>query len=321
MGAAARHARRRRRAAGQPPPHRRRQGPRGRPRRAHARRRRSSCWRSRAAASRSSRTTPRDTGGGPRAGAGAGRSAPSTRRAAPSTRCSRYVEQHPRGGQHPPGRRGDTGWSFPTRGSTSDFSVPELPRWSLHDKDDLLVLAERVRDDAWWMQHGDRPPTHDDVEVLTDILTGRFATPYDVNAESDDRAAEFDRLTMEQATILRVTRLLTAGRGARWCRQRQDRARPPAGQGAGSWRSGPQVRSASRCSATRSGSRSTSAARSRTWDRRHRPAFVGHLPRVRPAVGRSRGRSHGQRVLGGAAAGRDGRARRRAARQARSTTR
>ena len=48
----------------------------------------------------------------------------------------------------------------------------------------------RVRDATWWMQHGGRPPSYDDVEVLAEILAGRFATPYDINAESDDRAAE-----------------------------------------------------------------------------------------------------------------------------------
>ena len=95
-----------------------------------------------------------------------------------------------------------------TSGSSQEFSVPELPRWALHDKDDLTDLYERVRNNASWMAHGQRPPTHDDVEVITDILAGRFPAPYDVNAESDDRADTFDRLTLEQANILSVTRLL-----------------------------------------------------------------------------------------------------------------
>lgn len=119
----------------------------------------------------------------------------------------RYVEQHPRGGVI---RR--VGWGHglvtPYASFDPDFTVPELPRWALHEKDDLATLGQRVRDNAWWMLHGQRPPTHDDVEVITDILSGRFPAPYDVNAESDDRADTFDRLTMEQATILRVTRLL-----------------------------------------------------------------------------------------------------------------
>ena len=185
----------------------------------------------------------------------------------------RYVEQHPRGGA---ARR--VGWghglvtvysSFP-----EDFSVPELPRWALHDKDDLASLGDRARDNAWWMLHHQRPPTHDDVEVLADILTGRFATPYDVNAESDDRAAEFDRLTMEQATILRVTRLLPrvevrggAGSGKTVLALQQAKELSRGGQGRK-----PQ-RVALLCYSI--GLAEHLRRQVATWDRRHRPAFVG----------------------------------------------
>ena len=149
------------------------------------------------------------------------------------------------------------------------------------------------------MQHGQRPPTHDDVEVIADILTGRFPTPYDVNAESDDRAAEFDRLTMEQATILRVTRLLNrvevrggAGSGKTVLALQQAKELTRGGQG----RTAQRV--ALLCYSI--GLAEHLKRQVATWDRRHRPAFVGHLPRVRQAVGRRRRRPHGQRVLGGA---------------------
>lgn len=46
------------------------------------------------------------------------------------------------------------------------------------------------------------------VELMIEILSGRKHTSYDVNAEAADRAARADRLTHEQATLLRVTRLL-----------------------------------------------------------------------------------------------------------------
>lgn len=90
----------------------------------------------------------------------------------------------------------------------NEFSVPELPRWALHDCNEQANLAERLRDNGSGLQHGRRPPTYDDVQAIVDILAGRMPTAYDVNADSDERAATADRLTQEQATILNVTRLL-----------------------------------------------------------------------------------------------------------------
>ena len=185
----------------------------------------------------------------------------------------RYVEQHPDGGA---ARR--VGWGHglvvPYSSFSADFAVPELPRWSLHDKGDLEQLAARARDNASRLLHGQRPPTYDDVEVITDILSGRFATPYDVNAESDDRAAEFDRLTMEQATILRVTRLLPrvevrggAGSGKTVLALQQAKELTRGGQGRK-----PQ-RVALLCYSI--GLAEHLKRQVATWERRHRPAFVG----------------------------------------------
>lgn len=89
--------------------------------------------------------------------------------------------------------------------------APDLPRWALHDRDDLADLADlgqRVRDHAWGMRHDREPPTDDDVLDIAEILTGRLPSAYDINAEAADRAATADRLTQEQAVILGVTRLL-----------------------------------------------------------------------------------------------------------------
>lgn len=185
----------------------------------------------------------------------------------------RYVEQHPHGGA---ARRVGWGHGLVTRFSTfaADFTVPELPRWALHDKDDLSAIGDRVRDNAWWMLHGQRPPTYDDVEAIADILTGRFAAPYDVNAESDERAAEFDRLTLEQATILRVTRLLPrvevrggAGSGKTVLALQQAKELTRGGQGR------PAQRVALLCYSI--GLAEHLKRQVATWDRRHRPAFVG----------------------------------------------
>ncbi len=185
----------------------------------------------------------------------------------------RYVEQHPRGGAT---RR--VGWGHgvvtPYSHFDADFCVPELPRWALHDKDDLPGLLERVRHNARQLAHGRRPPTHDDVEVIADILAGRFASPYDLVAESDDRAAEFDRLTMEQATILKVTRLLPrvevrggAGSGKTVLALQQAKELTRGGQGRA-----PQ-RVALLCYSI--GLAEHLKRQVLTWDRRQRPAFVG----------------------------------------------
>ena len=102
-----------------------------------------------------------------------------------------------------------------------------------------------------------------------------MATSYDVNAEAEERAAEADRLTAGAGHDPAGDPAAQPRRGARWRRQREDRARAAAGQGADPRTRTTARRSGSRCSATRSGSPSTSSARSATWRRKDRPAFVG----------------------------------------------
>ena len=119
----------------------------------------------------------------------------------------RYVEDDPRWGS-----RGRVAWAHgvvtPYSSFAADFAAPELPRWALHDRDDLEQAILRVRKNAHLMDHGGRTPTLDDVALIAEILTGRHHTTYDVNADAAERAAEADRLTLDQATILQVTRLL-----------------------------------------------------------------------------------------------------------------
>ncbi|WP_246160433.1 nuclease-related domain-containing DEAD/DEAH box helicase [Nocardioides humilatus] len=118
-----------------------------------------------------------------------------------------YVENDPRWGS-----RGRIVWAHgvvtPYSTFGNDFVIPDLPRWALHDRDDQATLSDRATQNTWGLGHGSRPPTYDDVELIAEILGGRHHTSYDVNAEADDRAATADRLTQEQATILKVTRLL-----------------------------------------------------------------------------------------------------------------
>jgi hypothetical protein len=118
-----------------------------------------------------------------------------------------YVASDPRWG-----RRHHVAWAHglvtPHSTFASDFAVPELPRWAVHDENDQECLAERVGEGTRRMAQGKQPPSHDDVELIVEILAGRHHTSYDVNAEAAERVAEADRLTQEQATILQVTRLL-----------------------------------------------------------------------------------------------------------------
>ncbi|MET3962829.1 hypothetical protein ABIE44_002763 [Marmoricola sp. OAE513] len=90
----------------------------------------------------------------------------------------------------------------------ADFATTDCPRWLLQDKNDLDDLVTRLEELGRNSQHGKRLPTHDDIELIVEILHGRSFTRRDPNAEALDRQATSDRLTAEQATLLKVTRLL-----------------------------------------------------------------------------------------------------------------
>jgi len=120
---------------------------------------------------------------------------------------SKYVRQDPRWGSRP-----QVAWAHgvvtPHAEWDDDFSQPDLPRWALHGRGDQAHLAERLRTNALRMQHGKLAPTHDEVDLIVEILSGRRSTTYDVVAEAAEREERADRLTQEQALILNVTRLL-----------------------------------------------------------------------------------------------------------------
>jgi hypothetical protein len=88
------------------------------------------------------------------------------------------------------------------------FDAPDLPRWALHDRGDQQPLGGRIAENTRRLAHNQSAPTYDDVDRIVEILNGPVPTAYDVTAVADERAAEADRLTQEQATLLRVTRLL-----------------------------------------------------------------------------------------------------------------
>lgn len=90
-----------------------------------------------------------------------------------------------------------------------DFVLPDLPRWMLHDRDDQGSLVERLEAQLDLTRHHDaHDPGSDDLEMIAQILTRPRGMVRDALAESEERAAIADQLTMEQAVLLGATRLL-----------------------------------------------------------------------------------------------------------------
>jgi hypothetical protein len=118
-----------------------------------------------------------------------------------------YVEADPRWGS-----RSRIRWSHHIVLARTDldsgFATPECPRWQVSGLGDLADLGQRVWDTTSLHRTDARPPTRDDVDLIREILIGRNLPARDVGALAEDRAELADRLTMEQADLLRVTRLL-----------------------------------------------------------------------------------------------------------------
>ncbi|WP_231998815.1 nuclease-related domain-containing DEAD/DEAH box helicase [Nocardioides baekrokdamisoli] len=117
-----------------------------------------------------------------------------------------YVESDPRWGS-----RGRIRWAHGVVVPYSvfpDADLPDLPRLALHDREDVKSLIAHVRRNAHDLDTGHRVPALDDAATLGEILGGRLATSYDVNAEALERQATADRLTEQQGMILSVARLL-----------------------------------------------------------------------------------------------------------------
>ncbi len=184
-----------------------------------------------------------------------------------------FVESDPRWGS-----RGRVVWAHgvvtPHSVFDNDFSLPDLPRWALHDRDEMASLGQRARQNAYGLAQHQPLPTQDDVALIAEILAGR-RTAHDVNAEAAERAGSADQLTHEQAVLLQVTRLLR---------------RVEVRGGAGSGKTVLALQQAKELSRGRSGQRPAERVallcyslglaehlkrEVATWKRQHRPAFVG----------------------------------------------
>jgi len=118
-----------------------------------------------------------------------------------------YLERDPRWGS-----RSRVRWShhvvLARTGLADDFATPSSPRWQVSGHGDLEDLGQRIWDTTSLHRSDARPPSRDDVDLIREILVGRSLPHRDPAAIAEDRAELADRLTMEQADLLRVTRLL-----------------------------------------------------------------------------------------------------------------
>lgn len=89
-----------------------------------------------------------------------------------------------------------------------DFATPDCPRRMLAGQHDLPDLARQVRALALRQESGHRTPTEEDIALILEILTGRHLPASDPSADADEREAGADRLTQEQAALLKATRLI-----------------------------------------------------------------------------------------------------------------
>ena len=164
--------------------------------------------------------------------------------------------------------------ALPNTDLHDDFSMPDCPRWAVHGMGDIADLGRRLYDVVVMQETENISPSPEDVDLIVEILNGRNLPVLDISADAREREAEVDRLTLEQATLLRVTRLL-------------NRVQVRGGAGSGkSVLALTQARQLSRGRGDLEAKRVALICCSfglaayfkrvvDTWDLKHRPAFVG----------------------------------------------
>lgn len=83
------------------------------------------------------------------------------------------------------------------------FATPDCPRWQVSGSGDLERLGDRIWDTTWRHRNDAMAPSHEDVELVAEILTGRGLPQRDVAALAADREEEARRLTLERRTCSR----------------------------------------------------------------------------------------------------------------------
>ncbi|MDX6309539.1 MAG: hypothetical protein QOI06_2585 [Nocardioidaceae bacterium] len=178
-----------------------------------------------------------------------------------------YVESDPRWGS-----RGHARWAhavvLPYSEVAADFAMPDLPRHMVFGRDDLLELVPKLANIAD-RQRRDRVATADDVVLVGEILRGRGHPQADIIGDAAEHEALADYLTAQQRMILDVTKLMTRieirggpGSGKTYLALEQTRRLAMEGN-----------RVALLCYSRGLAAFLTRATR--TWARRHRPAYVG----------------------------------------------
>ncbi|MFM6849524.1 MAG: NERD domain-containing protein [Terrabacter sp.] len=119
-----------------------------------------------------------------------------------------FVEADPRWKNHRSRVRFGHAVVVPYTDVADDFATTDCPRWMISGSRDLDDLAGRIHDVAARQENDQRVPTRDDIDLIVEILTGRSFPAPDITADADDREAAADRLTLEQAALLQVTRLI-----------------------------------------------------------------------------------------------------------------
>ena len=111
-----------------------------------------------------------------------------------------------------------------------DFAMLDAQRWQVAGRDDLPDLAGFLRNVVVGQTNGKRLLELDDIDALVDTFGGRGLPQRDLIGESAEREDEVERLSAEQAVILKAARLLNrvevrggAGSGKTWLAVEQAR--------------------------------------------------------------------------------------------------
>jgi hypothetical protein len=119
-----------------------------------------------------------------------------------------FIEADPRWKNHRSRVRFGHAIVLPYTDVAVDFAKLDCPRWMVSGRGDLHDLARRIHDVAARQENEQRVPSADDLALIKEILTGRSFPVPDVTADADEREAAADRLTQEQAALLKITRLI-----------------------------------------------------------------------------------------------------------------